>query len=124
MSALRRHGARSSYVAGCHCDDCRDAHSVYEAKRRSTIRAALATAGVPAGSSRGVDQHECRKIVWARLRTGVGQSPYELAVLTGLPHSAVRRALRELVDAGEAETRGATRTGVRCYARTPRRPAG
>lgn len=29
-----QHGTRSRYVAGCKCDDCRDAHRVYEHDRR------------------------------------------------------------------------------------------
>lgn len=29
-----QHGTRSKYVSGCHCDDCRDAHRIYEHERR------------------------------------------------------------------------------------------
>lgn len=28
------HGSRSRYVAGCRCDDCRDANRVYQRDRR------------------------------------------------------------------------------------------
>lgn len=29
-----QHGTRSKYVAGCRCQDCRDAHATYEHERR------------------------------------------------------------------------------------------
>lgn len=35
-----QHGTRSRYVAGCRCDDCRNAHRVYEHERRLWARTA------------------------------------------------------------------------------------
>ena len=33
-----QHGTRSKYVGGCRCDDCRNAHRVYEHERRLWAR--------------------------------------------------------------------------------------
>jgi hypothetical protein len=34
----RTHGTRSSYRAGCHCDDCKRAESSYRAQQRAARR--------------------------------------------------------------------------------------
>lgn len=33
------HGTNARYVYGCRCDACREAHSVYEKRRRDRMRA-------------------------------------------------------------------------------------
>lgn len=47
---VAQHGTRSRYVGGCRCDECRNAHRVYEHERRLRAggpRRATADPGVP-----------------------------------------------------------------------------
>jgi len=82
--ADRPHGTRLRYVAGCHCDSCREANTAYERLRGKLRRAGQ---GDPLVAAARVRRH-----IERLSRAGVGRRT--VADIAGVPHSSISELRR------------------------------